>query len=332
MTLIFLLAAHAAEPSATGDLFVVSDQPGARIVLDGSETTQVTPAMLRGVAVGAHVVKVRTACSFGEATVQVTAGGIARAELAMSVAPGSAAVTGTPVGAIVRVNGGQVGVVPWSASDLTCGEYAITVEAPDFLSFERRILVVAHETVGVQVDLVRAAYGTLVIDVSPLDARLHLDGQDLGSGPRTVDRVPVGHHTIEASTGALGKRSAEVDLTADETERVTLALTTNSGAMSRGSASAARIAGNGIVTAIGLGAAVASLVEYGAAREKYAEFLTVASDEEADRLYEEEVQPRQDIALGLAIGAGVSLVGAGVLWVTTDFASGATTVGVHGTF
>lgn len=77
---------------------------------------------------------------------------------------------------------------------------------------------------------------------------------------------------------------------------------------------------------------MASLVEYGAAREKYAEFLTEANDDEADRLYDEEVQPRQDIALGLAIGAGVSLVGAGVLWVTTDFSHGGTTMGVHGTF
>jgi hypothetical protein len=451
LPLVILPGAWAQAP-ATGDLFVTTDIPGARLLVDGVDSGQVTPTMIRGVAAGDHKVTVKTTCSVGEQTVKVPVGAIARAELRLETMPGSLKVTATPATATIKVDGNPVGPSPWTGGDLMCGEHIVVVDAPDYVSQSRRVSVVAGETIGLDVALDRARFGTLVVDVSPFDAMVRLDGKDLGMGPRTIDQVPAGEHALEASHAKFPKAATKLDLAPDSTARVTLSLdapkgaprtsvsfsasstslaaapaaapaatpapapaaapapapaaapaptpapaaqpaptaaapapapapapatsttapattapaptattapattapatttapapvataaptagaaaplpTTSSTTTIKRRSPAGRVAANSLVTAAGLGAGVGAGLLYMQAAEYYDQFLTVTSDNVADQIFENEVKPRQTMAVALGAGALALLGTSGVLWATTDF-KGDTVVGVAGTF
>jgi hypothetical protein len=296
-------------------------------------------------------------------------------------------VTAQPAGATVKVDGTIVGPAPWTDANLLCGEHLVVVEFPDHNTEVRRISILAGETIPLDFVLTRAQFGTLVLDVMPLDAMVTLDGQQLGAGPRTVERVPAGPHAIEATHAQYTRSSTSVDLPADATARVTLHLNAKSSGSSSskkpppsntttttapppsttGTATSApsstlpantapattstptqstttipvkqrpppgpgaRIAGNASLTVAGLGAGAAAAIFYMTAVQAYDEFLTVPSDEVADFIYENEVEPNRMWAIALGAGSVALLGTSGVLWATTDF-SGGGSVGVTGTF
>lgn len=324
LLLAFAPIVHAETPT-TGDLFVVSDIPGAAISLDGAGTGQVTPVMLHSIPVGAHTITIRTSCSAASADTTVTPGGIARAELALVATPGGIVVAPAPTDATVMVDGTAL-PPPWARADLLCGEHTVVVSAPDHVPDTRTIVIVATETVSVPVSLVHAAYGSLVLDVLPLDAQVQLDGESLGSGPRTVDHLPAGHHEVHVSLPRFQPATASVDLVADSTQRLTLHL--NPAPAKTGHP--ARIVLNTGISLVGIGTATAAAIVYGEARSQYQEFLVIPDDDDAERFFSSEVQSREYVAAVLAGASLAALGSATALWVTTGH--GHTTVGVSGTF
>ena len=64
----------ALEAESNGDLYVAAEASGAKILLDGENTNERTPAWLRGLSAGEHVVVVRSRCQGAKAKVTVHAG------------------------------------------------------------------------------------------------------------------------------------------------------------------------------------------------------------------------------------------------------------------
>ena len=102
----------------------------------------------------------------------------------------------------------------------------------------------------------------------------------------------------------------------------------------QGSGKGGRIALNSGVTLAGVGLAGFAGYEYLLAKQSYENFLTVQSDNAARAIYEDEVKPTRNIAIGAGVGAALALGTAAGLWASSDLVLAPTPTGlqVQGSF
>ena len=81
VALWMVIVSPAGAQTASGDLFVSTDEDGARILVDDGPTGQMTPAMIRDVSVGSHQVTIETDCGTSSQIVEIEENVITRAEL-----------------------------------------------------------------------------------------------------------------------------------------------------------------------------------------------------------------------------------------------------------
>lgn len=339
-----------APPPPAGDVYVTSTPPGAAIFLDSVPVTAVTPFVIRAVPVGQHLVEARSNCARGSATVTVANLVIARTELTLADRPGTVLVsTGAP-GSLVFLDGTQVGTAPVTLRTIPCGTHALAIRAPGYLESSQSIEVLGDETVNVAVGfgatpapvppagstgqtvqmlLLKEEFGTLVLDVTPLETTLDVDGIVLGAGPRSVDRIAAGLHKVTGKLDGYTALSVDVTVAPEAIARANLALvvastvptpTTSTKRTPSGSGpKIGRIALNAGVTAVGLGATAYGVTRFIAASEAYKQYQTVPSDAVAETIYQDEVVPAR---IESYVGGGIGLLGivAGTgLWITTSF-------------
>lgn len=317
-------AGTSAPADAIGELYVLASRSGGLVRVDGRDTGQRTPAMLRGVAAGYHLVEVELGCERARAEITVVPGAIARVELALVDVPGRLLVQGEPVGAIVRVDGAEVGPLPWDGK-VRCGAHRVDVSADGYLRSRAPVEVAAGGAAAVEVQLVREQPGTLTVDVSPLDARVSVDGRLLGEGPRTVGGVAPGPHAIEATREGYRPGRAAITLDPGGTARVELVLTPGR----TPSAGPRRKVATGVAAA-GLAAGAWSAWEFATAERAYQAFLMEPNNQEAAALFQEEVRPHETRAWVAAGTSTAALLGAGAIWVAPW--SGGVSAGIGGTF
>jgi hypothetical protein len=350
------MPAGAPAPAApSGDVYVTSTPPGAAIFLDGAPVEAATPFVVRGVAVGKHAVEVRTACARATASVSVANKAIARAELALVERPGALSVTGGAPNTRVLLDGVDAGKAPLSLPEVSCGQHSLAVRAPGYLEAKRDLNVQGYDTLNVvivtdpaaaptsagpgptvQMLLRKEEFGTLVLDVTPLETALAVDGIAVGAGPRSLEKIAAGPHTVSGELDGYTPASVDVTVEPDNLARVTLTLAPvgasppPEAARSLGATAsiakkpssgrlAGRVALNVGVSAVGIGAGVYSATRFLAADEAYRRYLTLPTERAAQAVYVDEVEPTRVQAW---VGGGVGLLGilaATGLWITTDF-------------
>jgi serine/threonine-protein kinase len=210
---------------ATAALMVASTPPGAKVAVDGKEAPETTPALVLGVAPGAH--QVRLTLPGHDPVVQrveLAAGKRALVEVVLPPATHSVTVETVPAGALVYVDGVlQIGQTPLTLAladddfhhlrfERNGFEQATRSLAPD----DRAPLV----TVNLQPE--RQARGTLMLD-SEVRAEVWVDGEDSGFVSPSVFRIPAGTHTVQLRDGKQ-PRSAPlaVQITAGEATRLSI--------------------------------------------------------------------------------------------------------------
>ena len=299
----------------TGDLYVATDIPGARIVLDGMDTGVLTPGLLKSVSAGPHVIEARTECARAETKGDVTADVITRATLTLQPGEGALTVSASPSGARVFLDGDEVGVAPVAARAVSCGEHAVEVRAVGHVQATRTVRVPAFETTTVEVKLAIEAYGTLSIVPSPLEASVAVDGMPVGVGPMSLAKVGAGEHTVVVTLDGYVEESRRVEVAADAIARLEVTLSPE--VLPR-ALPVARLTLNGVATAGGLALGTAAVLTYVEARSAYDDFLVARNDGVAERIYESQVQPRTTAYIAEGIGALLLLGASGALWATTD--------------
>lgn len=131
-------------------------------------------------------------------------------------------VLSEPSGAVVYLNGMQVGQTPWGGKDLDIGDYLIKIEKGR-ASWQGKVKLtggtVTVVTRDIATDSASAAGETLTLDKgkgltivsNPSDSLVEIDGQPYGKTPITVD-INSGEHTMLVSRQNYLPRSFSADL------------------------------------------------------------------------------------------------------------------------
>ena len=301
-----------------GDLYVEADIEGAQILVDGADTGHVTPAMLRDLPLGRHEVIMSTECGRARGEVEIREGLIQRLELVLRTGGGSLSISTVPAGAVLLLDGEDIGSSPKVIKYIECGEHALVVRAPGFLEKTHSFRTPAFEITTVVQELIEETYGMLVVAPTPLGAQILVDGVAAGKGPMTIEGVGSGTHRLEISAEGYQPWVNDIDIHKDQVTRLDMALFPEEQKRGMSNLPWGRLALDTGVTGGGLVLGVLALSDYGKARDAFQVFLDEPDDDVAEAYFDEEVRPIERRAAVEGVG-GVALLGLGTaLWVTTD--------------
>ena len=227
---VALLRWHKA-PATERALFVVTSQPaGARVTVDGRVLAETTPAALRDLPAGKHVVQIaKSGYADVERTLTTTADERTAMDVALPPETRKVEVQTAPDGASLYVDGQLVpGTTPTTVALTIDDFHELRAEREGYETLVRALKPEDHEpVVTLTLSPERHPRGTLVVEGQDV-AEVWLDGVPTGLTTPTLGfHVAVGEHTIELRAPT-GERSApkKVKVARGQTLRLSMSLET----------------------------------------------------------------------------------------------------------
>ena len=220
-------------PVPTGSIRVTSTPAGAAVFLDGEETGEVTNCLLTNVPAGDHVVTLqRDGYADASTPVTVAEGETATVDITLTTATGSLAVTSTPAGAAILIDGADTGAVTNATLDgIAVGTHTVTLRKDGYVDATAEVTIEYNATATLHLDLARAI-GSIVVTSAPEGAAIFLDGTDTGRTTNaTLTGVPSGEHTVTVTKPGYADATATVTVGHDKTVPVHFALTEVTGSI-----------------------------------------------------------------------------------------------------
>ena len=99
-------------------------------------------------------------------------------------------------GAVLSIDGKEVGTLPLPSQSVTPGEHSLTVKRPGYASFVKKLLVPGGKLIEVEAKLTPVA-AVLSVTSDVAGAQVLLNGRSIGTAPLTEVEVPAGPAEIE---------------------------------------------------------------------------------------------------------------------------------------
>lgn len=325
----------------------VSSGPNGKILVDGKDTGLTTPATVPNVTAGNHLVQVQVPerCLGGVTSVDVAPSREARAELNLSTQGGFTQIKVTPETASVLIDDKMV-PMPF-ADELTCGKHKLQVTAPGFVPETREVIVEMGSAPTFRFELLEEGFGAIVVQVTPPNSKVLLDGKQVATGSETLNNIPSGSHVVRAELDGYNPAEQPVTVRANGSTQLNLALTPMSGGVGPADPTkppkepkepkegmGKKVAG-GAVLAVGLGVGGVGAAMYSGARSAYVNsYSTLYTDgncgpdstgpanpelcEQAQAIYDNEVAGPYRAGIGLMVAGGALVASGGVLLFVND--------------
>ena len=186
----------------TGSLLITADVTGLPVLIDGQNRGG-TPLVVDGLTEGEHVVEIK---SLGEGyqpflkTVVIKANERTTVDAIIRIAPdlGSLRVIASVPGAIISLDGADIGVAPAARAGLTPGEHVVMARATGYEPVEQTVTVIAGRERVVSLRFTTSATDVprILVRASVPEATITIDGEDYGNPPITIEPAEPGTHSI----------------------------------------------------------------------------------------------------------------------------------------
>lgn len=190
------------QQAKTGSLLVTADVTGLAVFIDGQRRGG-TPLVVNGLSEGEHLVEIR---SPGEGyqpfsqVVNVQANERTTVEANVRIAPdlGSLRVIANVPGAIISLDGADIGVAPAAKGGLSPGEHVVTARATGYESVTQTVTVIAgrERVVSLRFTTASTEIPRILVRASVPNATVTIDGVEYGSPPITIEPAELGTHSI----------------------------------------------------------------------------------------------------------------------------------------
>ena len=214
----------------TGSISVKSKPTGARIYLDGKEVGT-TPDILESVASGSHEVEVRKdGYDVSSKSVKVETDKKKSVALELQINTGSISIKSEPVEARIFLDGKEVGTTPDTLLTVTPGRHEVEVRKDRYEVWSESVDVKIGEE-NTLTPVLQMKTGSIMIDSEPSNAKIYLDGKDVGTSPETVTDLKPGKHTLEIKKARYKVWRESIETEADAVKTLTAVLHTKAGSI-----------------------------------------------------------------------------------------------------
>jgi sugar lactone lactonase YvrE len=211
---------QAIEP--VGDLIVDSDPPGADVTVD-EEPKGRTPITLNGIKAGIRVVTLNLdGYRLWRGEVRIEDGGRVRSSVTLEPLLGSMAVSSSPSGAKVYLDGEPKGQTPIEISQVSVGNHQLRLSLRGYRDWMDQVAVEPGGRVSRQVALALMA-GWVWVASEPAGATATIDGRLIGQTPLERIELPAGEHRLNLVKDRFA--SADATFTVADNDETRLAYT-----------------------------------------------------------------------------------------------------------
>lgn len=218
-----LLLSGVALADDTGSLRVsAANGPGGRIFVDNVDSGIDAPGTVPGVAVGNHMIEIRGDCLKGQEQIDVAGGRLNEVSLRMEAFDAFAQISVSPASATVTLDGDPLSTP--ADMPLACGEHVIIAYAPGYAEERREVKAEAGAFYQYKFELIKDGFGSVQVDVTPDNARILVDGEEVATGDQTVNQLSAGSHVVAAQAEGFKPAEQMVEIVTDETTQLVLNL------------------------------------------------------------------------------------------------------------
>ncbi|MHC4321252.1 MAG: PEGA domain-containing protein, partial [Planctomycetota bacterium] len=179
-----------------GSISLGSKPTKAKIYLDSIEIST-TPASLRSVPHGTHLVEVRMdGYNVWKKSVNVEPGKEKVLTAILQVKTGSVSIKSQPKNAKIYLDGKYAGTTPESIPSIIPGTHEIKVEMDDYDVWSETVNIEAGKENVITAVLQRST-GSLMVESDPANAMIFVDGKEIGHTPEIIMSSAKGTHIVE---------------------------------------------------------------------------------------------------------------------------------------
>ncbi|MBZ0108269.1 MAG: PEGA domain-containing protein, partial [Candidatus Scalindua rubra] len=206
----------------TGSINVKSEPENATILINGSKVGT-TPETIENLKPGFYQVEViNGGFENWSNNVEVTAEKQSAVTALLQKASGSIKIKSTPLNAKIYINGEEAGTTPATLSSVPIGTHEIEVKIDGHGDWKKTIIIKKDKRMDLNAVL-QLNIGSISIESYPENAKINLDGKNVGNAPKRLTDIIVGTHEVELLLDGYDtwkktikvKAEKEISLTAD---------------------------------------------------------------------------------------------------------------------
>ena len=207
---------------------------GALVSLDGVEQGQMPDVSLDVVAPGAHkLVVTKPGHSTFEQTFQLAKQQNITIEVALVATDGVLTVTTKPAGATVYADGEELGVSPFTTTEMPSGLHTVRLVQDGFADKIVSVTVVVGAEIEIE-HIFNTALGGLKVIPEPLDAEVSVDAYPVGTGEQDLDALSPGLHRLSLTAADFLDLDQEVLIKEGKSITVRANMTPGTGRLTNG--------------------------------------------------------------------------------------------------
>ena len=180
-------------------LVVTIDIAGATVSLDGEQVGTGQKVIVDPAPRGRHEVTVE-AEGYGSwnAQVDLKPGVVTPVEVSLRGSLGTIVLTSDPPGAMAFLDGEEQGPTPVTIEPVAPGSHGLRLQAKGRSTVLQQVVVDPGKSVNIDLTLVEES-GTLEVKPSVSDARVLINGVDVGAGKRSVGNLKPGSYSVRVT-------------------------------------------------------------------------------------------------------------------------------------
>ncbi len=215
----------------TGSVMIESDPAKSIIYFDGHKMGE-TPDIIISSSFGSHLVEVKKdGYDTWTKSVDIEPGKERTLSAILRAKTGSISINSQPSPAIIFINGKEVGNTPGTITDLIPDTYKIEVKKSGYEIWHESVEVVADKEKSLTASL-RKTKGSISIVSKPPNAKIYLDGKEVGITPDTLRSVDIGLHEIEVRMKGYDVWHKAINIKQGKEKSLNAALQINTGSLS----------------------------------------------------------------------------------------------------
>ena len=214
----------------TGSILIESKPSKARLYLDGKEVGK-TPANLRSIVPGTHEVEVwMDGYEVWSESVNIEGDKEKAITAVLQIKTGSVIIESTPPNASVFLDGEEVGKTPANLKSIVPGTHEVEVRMDGYEVWSESVIVEEDIKKTITAAL-QIKTGSVIIESTPSNASVFLDGEDIGNTPANLKSIVPGRHNVEVRMEGYEIWSESVDIEAEIEKTLTAVLDIKTGSI-----------------------------------------------------------------------------------------------------